>query len=133
MVSRHSCRKSNTHLAQHESHSVITLIINSVTVIITAKHMRMCAPDVVACCGAASAPDFGGGAMEGGGAGGLGKGPFLPLLTGTEAPMLKLVPAEGRHTCSRTSHLKADHGHTSVKYIQVVTRNDCTAFCICSA
>ncbi len=50
-------------------------------------------PDIDASRGAASAPDFGGGAVDGGGAGGLGRGPFLPLLTGTEAPMLKLVPA----------------------------------------
>ena len=31
--------------------------------------------------------------MEGGGAGGLGAGPFLPLLTGSDAPTVKLVPA----------------------------------------
>lgn len=34
--------------------------------------------------------------MEGGGAGGLGEGPFLLLLNGTEAPILKLVPAVQR-------------------------------------
>ena len=31
--------------------------------------------------------------MEGGGAGGLESGPLFPLLTGRDAPMLKLVPA----------------------------------------
>ena len=36
--------------------------------------------------------------MEGGGAGGLGEGPFLLLLKGTEAPILKLVPAVQRPT-----------------------------------
>jgi len=93
---------------------------------------RFYAPDVEACCGAASAPDFGGGAMEGGGAGGLGKGPFLPLLTGTEAPMLKLVPAGRRHTCSKISHLKADHDHMLVTCIQGTTQNECIAVRICS-
>ena len=71
--------------------------------------------------------------MEGGGAGGLGKGPFLPLLMGTEAPMLKLVPAERRHTCSKTSHLKADHVHISANHIQGVIHTGCIAFCIFSA
>lgn len=36
--------------------------------------------------------------MEGGGAGGLGSGPLLPLLTGSDAPMLKLMPALEIHT-----------------------------------
>ena len=70
--------------------------------------------------------------MEGGGAGGLGKGPFLPLLMGTEAPMLKLVPAERRHTCSETSHLKADHVHISANYTLGMIYTGCIAFCICS-
>ena len=50
--------------------------------------------------------------MDGGGAGGLGKGPVLPLLTGTEAPMLKLVPAERKHSCSKNSH----HVHIQADY-----------------
>lgn len=128
-------KKSFTHLAQHELDSVIVItnfLIISVAVIIVLLHVskRLCAPEVEACCGAASAPDFGGGAMEGGGAGGFGKGPFLPPLTGTEAPMLKLVPAERGHTCSETSHLKADHDQISAACIQGMIHNDCIALCI---
>jgi len=70
--------------------------------------------------------------MEGGGAGGFGKGPFLPLLTGADAPMLKLVPAGRRHTCSEPSHCKIDHDHISATCIQGTLHNECIAFPICS-
>ena len=52
---------------------------------------KACASDS-ACSGVVCELDLAGGAMEGGGAGGLGSGPLFPLLTGRDAPMLKLVP-----------------------------------------
>ena len=42
--------------------------------------------------------------MDGGGAGGLGWGPFLPLFKGTEAPILKLVPAVSSSFTDNTSY-----------------------------
>lgn len=66
--------------------------------IIPGKEACASAPD---CAGTVwGVLDLGGGAMEGGGAGGLGSGPLFPLLTGSDAPMLKLVPAHITHTVS---------------------------------
>ena len=52
-----------------------------------------------ACGGAVWELDLAGGAIEGGGAGGLGSGPLFPLLTGRDAPMRKLVPAHNPFFC----------------------------------
>ena len=83
-------------------------------------HVVMIIPDreacasASACCGVACGLDLVGGAMEGGGAGGLGYGPLFPLLTGSDAPMLNLVPA---HTHKHT-HLTNKHA-TGVSFMFV--------------
>ena len=59
--------------------------------------------------------------MEGGGAGGLGEGPFLLLLNGTEAPILKLVPAAQRLICEELLVVK----------VRSVNHCDCTFVALC--
>ena len=53
--------------------------------------------------------------MEGGGAGGLGSGPLLPLLTGREAPMRKLVPAHAQWIAHGNSNSHISN-HASVMH-----------------